>query len=140
MIIEKRRGFDRFRALPWTLDYLASSGVDRPGSFARDIPSDSLPPRTGDRGSFGRTNGRIRTWLAPVLCYGSCVTEHISIRPRRPGLKADLVRVAKPNLNAWLNDLIEGELAARPRDWREILERERLPATEEAFQQCLRPE
>jgi hypothetical protein len=68
------------------------------------------------------------------------VTEHISIRPRRPGLKAELARRAKPNVNAWLNDLIERELAAEPQDWREILQRERPRATEHAFQQCLKPE
>ena len=70
----------------------------------------------------------------------SSVTEHISIRPHRPGLKAELVRKAKPSINAWLNDLIERELAAKPRDWREILERERPPASEEALRQCLKPE
>jgi hypothetical protein len=68
------------------------------------------------------------------------VTEHISIRPRRPGLKAELARKAKPNINAWLNDLIERELAAQPNDWREILEGERPKASEETFRQCLKPE
>ena len=74
------------------------------------------------------------------MCYGFSVTEHIFIRPRRPGLKADLTRKAKPNVNAWLNDLIERELAAQPNDWREILKGERPTASEEAFQQCLKPE
>jgi hypothetical protein len=69
-----------------------------------------------------------------------CVTEHISIRPRRPGLKAELARKAKPNINAWLNDLIERELAAQPKDWREILDGERPAASDEAFEQCLKPE
>jgi len=68
------------------------------------------------------------------------VTEHISIRPRRPGLKAELPRKAKPNVNARLNDLIERELAAQPNDWREILKLQRPTASEEAFQQCLKPE
>jgi hypothetical protein len=40
-------------------------------------------------------------------------------------LKAELVRKAKPDLNAWLNNLIERELAAQPSDWREILQGER---------------
>jgi len=75
-----------------------------------------------------------------VLCYAFGVTEHISIRPRRPGLKAELARKAKPNVNAWLNDLIERELAAQSNDWREILNGERPIASEEAFQQCLKPE
>jgi len=74
------------------------------------------------------------------VCYGSSVTEHISIRPRRQGLKAELARKAKPNINAWLNDLIERELAAQPNDWREILKGKRPVASEEAFEQCLRPE
>ena len=68
------------------------------------------------------------------------MTEHISIRPRRPGLKTELIRKAKPNINAWLNDLIERELAAQPNDWREILKGERPVASEEAFKQCLKPE
>jgi hypothetical protein len=68
------------------------------------------------------------------------VTEHISIRPHRPGLKAELARKAKPNVNAWLNDLIERELAAQSNDWREILRGKRSRASEEAFQQCLKPE
>jgi hypothetical protein len=74
------------------------------------------------------------------VCYGFSVIEHISIRPRRPGLKAELARKAKPNVNAWLNDLIERELAAQPNDWREILNGERPAASEEAFQQFLKPE
>jgi hypothetical protein len=68
------------------------------------------------------------------------MTENISIRPRRPGLKADLARKAKPNLNSWLNDLLERELAAQPNDWREILKDERPAASEEVFRRCLRPE
>ena len=68
------------------------------------------------------------------------MTAPISIRPRRSGLKAELARKAKPNINAWLNDLIERELAAQSKDWREILERERPVASEQAFEQCLRPE
>lgn len=73
-------------------------------------------------------------------CYVFCVTEHISIRPRRPGLKAELARKAKPNINAWLNDLIERELAAQPNDWREILLGKRPTASDAAFDQCLKPE
>ena len=68
------------------------------------------------------------------------VTEHISIRPRRPGLKAELARKAMPNISAWLNDLIERELAAQPNDWREILKGERPVASDAAFEQCLKPE
>ncbi len=74
------------------------------------------------------------------MCYAFRVTEHISIRPRRPGLKQELARKAKPNVNAWLNDLIERELAAQPNDWREILNGDRPVATDEAFEQCLKPE
>jgi len=72
--------------------------------------------------------------------YIFSVTEHISIRPRRPGLKAELARKAKPNINAWLNNLIERELSAQPKDWREILQGDRPLASEEAFEQCLNPE
>jgi hypothetical protein len=55
-------------------------------------------------------------------------------------MKAELTRKARPNINAWLNDLIERELAAQPNDWREILKCERPVASEEIFQQCLKPE
>jgi hypothetical protein len=55
-------------------------------------------------------------------------------------LKAELARKAKPNINAWLNDLIERELAAQPNDWREILKGERPVVSDEAFEQCLKPE
>jgi hypothetical protein len=72
--------------------------------------------------------------------YYFSVTENISIRPRKPGLKTELARKAKPNINAWLNDLIERELAAQPNDWREILDGERPKASEEAFEQCLKSE
>jgi hypothetical protein len=51
-----------------------------------------------------------------------------------------LARKAKPNVNAWLNDLIERELAAQPNDWREILEGQRPKASAEVFEQCLKPE
>jgi|KBSMisStandDraft_5_1062788.scaffolds.fasta_scaffold1534055_2 hypothetical protein len=68
------------------------------------------------------------------------MSEKISIRLRRRGLKAELTLRAEPNVNAWLNDLIERELAAQPNDWREILSRPRPVATEAAFEQCLRLE
>ena len=74
------------------------------------------------------------------MYYTFSMTDNISIRPRRPGLKAELARRAKPNVNAWLNDLIERELAAQPNDWREILSRPRPVATEVVFEQCLKPE
>ena len=74
------------------------------------------------------------------MYYTFSMTGNISIRPRRPGLKAELALRAKPNVNAWLNDLIERELASQPNDWREILSRPRLVATEAAFEQCLKPE
>ena len=75
-----------------------------------------------------------------VRYYTFSMTENISIRPRRPGLKAELTLRAKPNVNAWLNDLIERELAAQPKDWREILSRPRLRASEVIFELCLKPE
>lgn len=74
------------------------------------------------------------------MCYTFSMTDNISIRPRRPGLKEELALRAKPNVNAWLNDLIERELAAQPNDWREILRRPRPAAIEAAFEQCLKPE
>jgi hypothetical protein len=68
------------------------------------------------------------------------VAERISIRLRRPGLKAELARKAKPSINAWVNDLIERELAAQPNDWREILHGERPVASSKDFEQSLKPE
>jgi len=41
----------------------------------------------------------------------------ITVRLRRP--KAEIEAVAKPNVNAWVNKLIERALASRPADWKE---------------------
>lgn len=74
------------------------------------------------------------------MCYDSGVTEHIAIRPRRPGIKAEPARTAKPNVNTWLNDPSEQELAAQSNDWREILKGDRPVASGSVFEQCLKPE
>ncbi len=97
-------------------------------------------------GSRVRAGNRAEEWELCGLtydgnvCYAFRVTENISIRPRRPGLKAELARKARPNINAWLNNLIERELAIEPNDWREILRGPRPVASDEAFEQCLKPE
>ena len=49
------------------------------------------------------------------------MTETITIRLKRS--KAELRAKAKPNLNAWVNNLIEHELAADKPDWEEAFRR-----------------
>jgi hypothetical protein len=56
------------------------------------------------------------------LWYLWCVTSNtITIRLRRP--KAELEAKAKPNKNAWVNQLIEEALGGRGADWIEHFER-----------------
>jgi hypothetical protein len=49
------------------------------------------------------------------------MTETITIRLRRR--KSELKAKAKPNLNAWINDLIEQALGPKRVDWNEHFER-----------------
>ena len=54
--------------------------------------------------------------------YTPCVTRNtITIRLRRP--KAEIEAKAKPNLNAWVNQLIEQALGPRSADWNEHFDR-----------------
>ena len=54
--------------------------------------------------------------------YTPCVTRNtITIRLRRP--KAEIEAKAKPNLNAWVNQLIEQALGPRNADWNEHFDR-----------------
>ena len=51
-----------------------------------------------------------------------CVTSNtITIRLRRP--RAEIEANAKPNVNAWLNKLIEHALGPRKADWNEHFDR-----------------
>jgi hypothetical protein len=43
------------------------------------------------------------------------MTETITIRLRRP--KRELLSKAKPNVNAWVNDLIDQALGSKDPDW-----------------------
>lgn len=43
------------------------------------------------------------------------MTETITIRLRRP--KSELQAKAKPNINAWMNDLIDQALGPKKADW-----------------------
>jgi hypothetical protein len=45
----------------------------------------------------------------------------ITIRLRRP--KAEIEAAARPNVNAWVNKLIEAALGPRPADWNEHFDR-----------------
>jgi hypothetical protein len=50
------------------------------------------------------------------MCYTLCMSENIiTIRLRRP--KAEIEAIAKPNVNAWVNQLIEKALGPRSTDW-----------------------
>jgi hypothetical protein len=51
------------------------------------------------------------------MCYTGCVTETITIRLRRN--KSELRAKAKPNINAWVNDLIDQALGPKRADWNE---------------------
>ena len=52
------------------------------------------------------------------VSYKFCVTYNtITIHLRRP--KSEIEAAAKPNVNAWVNKLIEQALGPRPADWRE---------------------
>jgi hypothetical protein len=56
------------------------------------------------------------------VCYKRCVTSNtITVRLRRP--KAEIEAAAKPNVNAWVNKLIEQALGPRPADWNEHFDR-----------------
>jgi hypothetical protein len=56
------------------------------------------------------------------MWYIDCVTSNtITIRLRRP--KAEVEAKAKPNVNAWINGLIEQALGPRRVDWDEHFDR-----------------
>lgn len=56
------------------------------------------------------------------MWYTVCVTSNtITIRLRRP--KAEIEANAKPNVNAWINQLIEQALRPRKADWHEHFDR-----------------
>ena len=57
------------------------------------------------------------------MCYWSSMTETITIRLRRT--KAEIKARAKPNINAWINRLIEEALEPKRADWEEVFERSR---------------
>ena len=57
----------------------------------------------------------------PPLWYLWSMTETVTIRLRRS--KTELRRKAKPNLNAWINNLIEQALGPQPVDWAAHLDR-----------------
>src|SRR5947199_5905239 len=56
------------------------------------------------------------------VCYKRCVTSNtITVRLRRP--KAEIEAAAKPNVNAWVNKLIEHALGPCGVDWNEHFDR-----------------
>ena len=56
------------------------------------------------------------------MWYMKCVTSNtITIRLRRP--KAEIEANARPNVNAWVNQLIEQALGPRKADWPEHFDR-----------------
>lgn len=68
------------------------------------------------------------------------MTDLLTIRLRTPGLKERIRRVARPNVNAWINTLLERELPEAAPDWRDILKRDRPRSSARAYAACLRPE
>jgi hypothetical protein len=57
-----------------------------------------------------------------VMWYTECMTSNtITVRLRRP--KSEIEAAAKPNVNAWVNELIERALGPRRADWNEHFER-----------------
>ena len=88
---------------------------------------------TRSAGGRHRSNPRATRWraaepsrkaIAPPgrVWYTPCVTRNtITIRLRRP--KAEIEAKAKPNLNAWVNQLIEQALGPRRADWNEHFDR-----------------
>jgi hypothetical protein len=56
------------------------------------------------------------------MWYMACMTSNtITVRLRRP--KAEIEAAAKPNVNAWVNNLIEQALGPRKVDWDEHFKR-----------------
>jgi hypothetical protein len=56
------------------------------------------------------------------MYYIRCVTSNtITVRLRRP--KAEIEAVAKPNVNAWVNNLIDRALGPKRVDWEEHFKR-----------------
>jgi hypothetical protein len=51
------------------------------------------------------------------MCYISCKTETVTVRLHRS--KSELKAKAKPNINAWVNNLIEQALGPGRADWSE---------------------
>ena len=49
------------------------------------------------------------------MWYTDCMTNTVTIRLRRP--KSEVRARAKPNLNAWVNGLIEQALGPKKADW-----------------------
>ena len=87
-------------------------------SIGREWSKERLPSRKGRR-------LKLRPhWLARgrEMWYTHCVTSNtITIRLRRP--KAEIEAAARPNINAWVNELIEKALGPRQADWQEHFNR-----------------
>jgi hypothetical protein len=60
-----------------------------------------------------------------------CMTETITIRLKRP--KAEIEARANPNVNAWMNRLIDQALGPRAVDWNEFFDRQARQAVKRRF-------
>jgi len=77
--------------------------------------------RTDFRAALAAPRNLLLT-LRGTVWYKLCVTSNtITIRLRRP--KAEIEAKAKPNLNAWVNQLIEQAIGPRSVDWNEHFDR-----------------
>lgn len=81
----------------------------------------SHPLEAGTRPS-GREGNEKRFADGSNVCYTGRVTSNtLTIRLRRP--KAEIAAAAKPNVNAWINKLIDRALASPSVEWPEHFER-----------------
>jgi len=84
-------------------------------STAPESPSEADGKRVGGASRFPFAHRR-------QACYDECVTTNtITVRLRRP--KREIEAKAKPNVNAWVNNLIEQALGPRKPDWNEHFDR-----------------
>jgi hypothetical protein len=65
-----------------------------------------------------------------TLCYTWCVQETITIRPTVS--KTRLNRIARGNLNKWINGLIEQAVAQQAPDWDDFFQRPRRKVVDHA--------
>jgi hypothetical protein len=95
---------------PPQIQSVTRCAAKRQGSIGRAVAGRTPVPSRNEVARPGRV------W------YNPCVTSNtITIRLRRP--RAEVEAKAKPNLNAWVNQLIEQAIGPRSADWNEHFDR-----------------